>query len=291
LALYPSNAAFFCRPRGVLFILLIWAGLCPFLPERGEAQNQLYLPLVFNTVCSKDLVFLAFGDSITSCYMDTDLCAFPRCGYPQRLYDRLKSRFISNFAYFDVGIGGERTSDGVARLADTVHNPEVYNVAPIFCPAAPSNLYPPGSTNTVPDLIIIMEGTNDVGDWAARDYPSLETIAANIRSLALTSLQSGLKVILATLTPVVPIDEHRALQGQGVALLNYEIRQIAADYQIPLADVFSFFINHPNWESELMSTALEADGLHPNDLGFAVMAEVFYQTLLPLMTSAGCLIN
>ena len=247
------------------------------------------MPLVFNAVCPKDLVFLAFGDSITSCYMDADLCDFPRCGYPQRLYDRLKSRFIRNYGFYDVGIGGERTTDGLNRLMDTLNHPEIYNVSPIFCPAAPTNFVPAGSTNTIPDLIIIMEGINDLGDWAASGNPSLDTTEANIRSLVLTSLQAGMRVVLATLTPVVPIDDHRELQGQGAAEMSARIRQIAAEYQVPLADVHAFFVNHPNWETELMSTDLAHDGLHPNELGFAVMAEIFYQTILTLMSPDGCM--
>ncbi|MBI5582481.1 MAG: SGNH/GDSL hydrolase family protein [Deltaproteobacteria bacterium] len=221
--------------------------------------------------------------------MDSKICAFPQCGYPQRLFDRLKSNFNRNFGFYNVGVGGERTSGGLARLADTVNHPEDYNVAPIFCAAAPSNFVPRDSTNTLPDLIIIMEGINDVGDWAANGVPALEDVAANIHSMALTAQQSGMRVVLATLLPVVPINEHRELQGQGVAVLNDGIRQIAAELQVPLADVYSFFINHPNWEIELMSTSLEGDGLHPNDMGFTVMAEIFYQTILPLMNPTGCL--
>jgi lysophospholipase L1-like esterase len=106
--------------------------------------------------------------------------------------------------------------------------------------------------------------------------------------MVLRSLQSGIKVVMATLTPVVPINDHRALQGQGVSRLSDAIRRIAADYQVPLADVFSFFINHPDWENELMSTDLAGDGLHPNDLGFAVMAEVFYRTVVTHIDAMGC---
>jgi hypothetical protein len=272
----------------VLVILAFWAGWGSFQPDPAEAQHQVYFPLIFNGYCSKDLVFLAFGDSITTCFMDSAMCAYPQCGYPKRLYDRLKARFNRDFAFYNVGWEGERTLHGLYRMEDTINRPEAYNISPSFCPDAPGNFYPAASTNIEPDLVIIMEGINDVGDWAAREFPSLETIQAHIRDMALTALQTGKHVILATLTPVVPINDHRELQGQGVAVLNNGIRQIAADYQIPLADIYAFFVNYPNWAGELMSTALKDDGLHPNDLGFAVMAEAFYQTILTHVTATGC---
>jgi lysophospholipase L1-like esterase len=271
-----------------LFLLALWVSLGAWCRDWALAQYHVHIPLLSNEYCTKDLVFLSFGDSITGCYMDSNMCAFPQCGYPKRLYDGLKARMDRSFAFYNVGLGGERTADGLARIVDTVQRPGVYNASPFFCAAAPSNFYPSASTNTQPDLILIMEGTNDAGDWAANGVPSLEKAEANIRAMVLRSLQSGIKVVLATLTPVVPINDHRALQGQGVALLSDGIRRIAAEYQVPLADVFSFFINHPDWENQLMSTDLAGDGLHPNDLGFAVMAEVFYRTVITHIDSAGC---
>lgn len=276
------------RPGKIFFILAFWTGLVSFFPDLAEAQHQLYFPLIFNQYCNKPLVFLAFGDSITTCFMDARMCAFPQCGYPQRLYERLKARFNQDFAFYNAGWGAERTLHGLYRMEDTINRPEAYNISPSFCPAAPSNFYPAASTNIEPDLVILMEGTNDVGDWAARDFPPLEDVLANIRDMALTALQTGKQVILATLTPVVPLDDHRERQAEGVATVNRGIRTIAADYRIPLADVYAFFVNYPNWSGELMSTALDKDGLHPNDLGFAVMAEVFYQTILTHMTATGC---
>ena len=268
-------------------ILVIGAGL--FSPAGAVTPHQVYFPIILKAHCTKDLVFLAFGDSITSCYMDNNLCAFPQCGYPKRLYDQLQSTFDRDFAYYNVGLGGERTADGLARLTDTLNHPAEYNVSPIFCAAAPSNFYPPTSANTKPDLIILLEGINDLGDWAASGFPLLEDIEANIRAMVRTALQSGVKVLLSTLTPVVPVNEHRIQQGAGVSEMNDRIRQIAADYQVPLGDVYAFFVNHPNWETVLMSTALgDDDGLHPNALGFAVMAEVYYQALQAHLTGEGC---
>jgi lysophospholipase L1-like esterase len=269
-------------------MVALWIGLATFFPASARAQNHLHFPVIFNSYCSKDLVFLAFGDSITSCFMDSNLCAFPQCGYPKRLYDLLKSRFNRDFAFYNVGIGGERTSGGISRLADTLNHPENYNVCPFFCTCPPSNFYPTHSGNTDPDLVIIMEGINDLGDWSVKGVPLLGTIEDNIRAMVLTALLSQKKVVLATLTPVVPINEERELQGMGVEVLNSRIRQIADDYQIPLADVYSAFLNYPDWEGALMSTALADDGLHPNESGFAVMAEVMYQTIVTHLTATGC---
>jgi len=54
------------RPGGFFFILAFWTGLLSFIPDPAKAQHHLYFPLISNQYCAKDLVFLAFGDSITT---------------------------------------------------------------------------------------------------------------------------------------------------------------------------------------------------------------------------------
>jgi lysophospholipase L1-like esterase len=262
----------------VLFLLL-----SPVLEQQAASQPSfLYFPLIFRDYCPPlAMVFLAFGDSITQCFLDSNRCSYPQCGYPERLNERMISRLHQNYGYYNVGLGGERTSDGLSRFANTLTVPQNYNLCPLFCSSCSGgNFYPPSCPLSQPDLVIIMEGVNDLGDWAAQGSPTFEVIEGNLRTMVLTALQNGRQVIIATLNPVVPLNEHRALQAQGIADFNLRILQIANDFQIPVADIYSAFLNYPDWENNLMSTEFSGDGIHPNDLGFEVMAEVFYQTIL-----------
>jgi len=235
----------------------------------------------FTTDCTPfDLVFLSFGDSITQGYMDSNLCSYPSCGYPIRLYDRLVSGSNKRFGFYNVGIGGERTTDGLNRFLDTITNPQIYDLCPCSS-CSGGNFYPEFCHSIQSEVVIIMEGMNDLGDWAANGAPSFDVIEDNLRTMVLTAQQYGKQVIIATINPVVPLNDHRSQQAQAVADFNQRIWQIANYFQIPVADIYSAFLNYPDWENHLMFTE-SGDGIHPNDLGFEVMADAFYQTILSL---------
>jgi len=263
----------------LVFVLFIIQG---FESTAGAAPSYHYLPLIYNDYCLPfDLVFLSFGDSITQGYMDSNLCNYPACGYPIKLYKRLVAGSNKRFGFYNVGIGGERTDDGLNRFLDTITNPQIYDLCPNLCSSCSGgNFYPAYCHHIRSEEVIIMEGMNDLGSWAVSGYPTFEVIEGNLRTMVLTALQHGKQVIIATLNPVVPLNDHRSLQAQGVAAFNPRIWQIANEFQIPVADIYSAFLNYPDWENNLMTTELSNDGIHPNDLGFEVMAWVFYQTIL-----------
>jgi len=275
--------------RLLVFFLLIIQG---FVNTAGAASYlyfplvlkpfNLYLPLIFKADCIPfDLVFLSFGDSITQGYMDSNLCRYPACGYPIRLYERLVSGSNKRFGFYNVGIGGERTTGGLNRFLDTITNPQIYDLCPCSS-CSGGNFYPEFCHSIQSEVVIIMEGMNDLGDWAAKGAPSFDIIEDNLRTMVFTAQQYGKQVIIATINPVVPLNDHRSQQAQGVDAFNLRIWQIVHDFQIPVADIYSAFLNYPDWENNLISTELSEDGIHPNDLGFEVMADVFYQTILSL---------
>jgi lysophospholipase L1-like esterase len=233
-----------------------------------QAQpHALYLPVTLNDYCTNQhlaLNFLAFGDSITGCYYDSYVPGFPYCGYEKRVYDRLNQQFgfcRNALAFYNKSEGGETTTDGLARFAATIATPTQGWI----------RLYPETATKTVPDLVIIMEGTNDLnpGFGTAPDI-----IESNLRQMVAIARQQGKQVILATIPPAVGPEEER---GQGIAAFNPRIFGIGLDYGIPIADVFNRLYGHPEWMTD--------DGLHFNDAGFDQMADVFYQAIIDLLFS------
>lgn len=268
------------RPMKTTYTILILI-FSLFLFSRAPVQAQepkSFLPLVVRNYCNKPLVFSAFGDSITSCYFDSFQAQFPDCGYPRLLLDRLASSYHKDFAFYNNGVGGEGTDGGLSRFQVTLDDPARSCVDPI--PPSADCFYPPSGSNKRVDLVLILEGINDLG--FGTPYYFIET---DLRGMVQTALQNGKKVILATILPVTTkLDGNRDEQAQRVFEFNPRIVQIALDYQIPLADLYAAFVNTPNWENTLITD----DGLHPNDRGFQVMAEVFFQTILPGLTPEGC---
>lgn len=84
---------------------------------------------------TRDLIFLAFGDSITSDVGNSS--EGPDTGYPLLLEQKLESAYPGNFISINAGLNGEVTSNAVARFKTTLD-----------------------ATN--PDLVLLMEGTNDL---------------------------------------------------------------------------------------------------------------------------------
>jgi lysophospholipase L1-like esterase len=168
----------------------------------------------------------------------------------------------------------------LARFEETINNPGLYCVNPDHPDRPGDCLYPPKISNPILDLVVIMEGTNDLN--AGTPYDLIE---ANLRTMVQIAHQQGLKAIIATISPVT--GANRELTAQRIAEFNPRIWQIGNDYQIPVADIYTAFLNYPNWENILISE----DGLHPNDQGFEIMAEAFYPTILSHMSPSGCFLS
>jgi lysophospholipase L1-like esterase len=245
----------------------VFLSLLGAVKPTGAENHFSYMPLVFKDYCTKALVFLAFGDSITSCHNGTDYVNFPNCGYPGRVLQHLKTRFGKNFALYNQGVRGETTYGGLERIAAVLTDPINH------CGAVSGCLYPTNIPDPTDDLVLIMEGTNDHN----MQYP-FEAIDANLREMVAIAHLHGKKVIIATNPPA--LDE----RADRIAAFRPWILQIAADFHIPVADVYDRYVNYPGWENAL----LDVDGLHPNDLGFEVMADVFYLVISAHMSGGGC---
>jgi lysophospholipase L1-like esterase len=247
----------------------------------AEAQNFLYLPLIYRAC--PDFVFLAYGDSITAGYGATvfpfDLDSLPHSGYVGRLYEDLKEEFKQRYpqqeiVFYNMGIGGQTTDVGLNFFYPTITEPIQ------TCYYQSGCIYPRDHLEETPQLVLLMEGTNDLN--IGTPY---EVIDANLRAMVATAQQQGMKVILGTNPPVC--GDLSFLQ-QRIAEFRPRIIQIALDYSIPLADVFLYFVNTPNWESTLISTDPIVGCEHPNDTGYMVIKQAFLDQIIPSMTATVC---
>ncbi|MBI2438879.1 MAG: metallophosphoesterase, partial [Lentisphaerae bacterium] len=190
----------------------------------------------------EDLVFLAFGDSIT--YGGSSSSDSPATGYPKLLEDKLKQYFDGYFLSHNRGNPGEDTYDGFERFADTLDE-------------------------TDPDLVLLMEGTNDhfYGNPA-------DEIEENLSNMVSTALSRGIRVIIATIPPVISnAYRDRSEQAARITAFNPRIYSIATNFNIRVATVYEAITAVSGWESTLMD---QPSANHPNDAGYQVVRDAFY---------------
>ncbi|MDP2990609.1 MAG: GDSL-type esterase/lipase family protein, partial [Kiritimatiellota bacterium] len=190
----------------------------------------------------EDLVFMAFGDSIT--YGTGSSSNSPATGYPKLLETKLRQYYDGYFSSINKGVGGEDTYQGFERFAQTLD-----------------------ATN--PNLVLLMEGTNDLGDGN-----SFDEIEENLRNMIRIALDRGIPVIIATIPPVISNEyRNRSIQMANIVAFNPRIYVIAADFDISVAQVFEAITAVPGWESSLME---QISANHPNDAGYQIVRDTFY---------------
>ncbi len=160
--------------------------------------------------------------------------------YPHLLHKGLKHRFpLAVINVIVTAIGGESSETGARRFRSDV-----------LCHR--------------PDVVTIDYGLNDRG-------LGLPKAAAAWRSMAEDALESGARLIL--LTPTADSTQHPQYGGEDKGLLGEhaaQIRKLAADYGVGLADSFRAFQDAlaSGDLSDLMSW-----GNHPNRDGHALVAK------------------
>jgi len=167
-----------------------------------------------------------FGDSITDVWKLED--SFP--GKP----------------YIDRGIGGQTTSQMLARFRQDVIDPQ-------------------------PKVVVILAGTNDI---AGNTGPiSNEDIEANFASMAELARAHNIRVIFSSILPVHNYSpESQELFAQRsperILALNRWLKDYCAQNDLVYLDYFTAMVG----DKGLLKRDLAQDGLHPNKAGYAVMA-------------------
>ncbi len=118
-----------------------------------------------------------------------------------------------------------------------------------------------------PKVVVIMAGTNDIAGTAG---PTTEAMSAeNFMSMVELAKVNGIKVVLASVTPVS--DHVRKLTGRRpvskILGLNNWLRTYAAKAGAAYLDYFSALV-----EGRAFRKDLTTDGFLPNTAGYAIMA-------------------
>ncbi|MFA9453124.1 MAG: GDSL-type esterase/lipase family protein [Candidatus Aminicenantaceae bacterium] len=188
--------------------------------------------------------FIAFGDSITYGAMNGP---FQGIGYPPRLHDLLGDLYFDPVV-INRGMPGENTWEAVSRIG-------------------------PVLTSDLALFLLLMEGTNDVS-WL--NY-SLDTTAFNLRQILVTALDMGGFPLISTIPPRAARRWNETII-QRTEELNNKIADLAEELEIMFVDNFTAFIDFPAAAGG-HEALISDDNLHPNDLGYQVMAETWYQQI------------
>lgn len=118
-----------------------------------------------------------------------------------------------------------------------------------------------------PKVVVILAGTNDIASLAG---PITQAMSAeNITSMVELAKANGIRVVLASLTPVCDCyRKQTALRPHGKIIgINGWLKEYAAASGSIYLDYYAALAEGRNFKRELTS-----DGLLPNDAGYAVMA-------------------
>jgi lysophospholipase L1-like esterase len=259
----PAVATSCTPPSGSQFPIGTTGVTCSVTDARQRVDSCTFNVVVNQPARVSLTRFVAFGDSITwgedgrssaivseradSAYQPA--VQFPSSQtYPGVLLSLLQSRYttqISALGVANAGLPGEKAADSstLSRFSSVVS----------------SRAY---------ESVLLMEGSNDLADRDSRQIPPA---IANLRSMLRDAKSRNVRPFLATVPPMVP-GRPRALPWSLVPELNANIRSLAASENVTLVDVEAGF-------GASFDQYIGFDGLHPNEAGYAKIAELFFNAI------------
>jgi lysophospholipase L1-like esterase len=165
-------------------------------------------------------------------------------------WGRRQGTFFSGKPYINRGISGQTTPQMLVRF-----RPDVIALKP--------------------KVVVILAGTNDI---AGNTGPAtVEEIEGNLESMAQLATANGIKVVLASVTPVCDYiqPQTRRRPPEKIVTLNALIREYCTRNHLVYLDYYSAMVDERN----MLKQSLTDDGLHPNAAGYTVMSPLAAQAI------------
>ncbi len=122
-----------------------------------------------------------------------------------------------------------------------------------------------------PAAVVILAGTNDIARNTGPE--TLTMIEENLQAMTELAQTHGIKVVLCSLTPISDY-ERRPQSGQrppaDILNLNAWMKEYATKVHAVYANYFSALVD----EKGMLKKGYSMDGLHPNQMGFDLLAPV-----------------
>jgi acyl-CoA thioesterase I len=186
----------------------------------------------------------AFGDSITEGVLELkrrDFGLTTANNYPALLQGKLQG-LDPAWRVVNRGRGGEHTFEGVGRLPSTLASDK-------------------------PGFVLILEGTND-----AEACLDTNVAANNLRNMVRIARTNQSIPIIGTIPPSF---RNNPCADDFINEINNSIRGFTSAENIVIAEIF----NGMN-QRELFGVSPGRDPLHPNEQGYRVMADIWFQAML-----------
>ncbi len=160
------------------------------------------------------------------------------------LWGRQLGAFFPGKPYINRGIGGQVTAQMLVRF-----RPDVIDLKP--------------------RVVVILGGTNDIANRP--DAATLKMVEGNLASMAELARVHGIKVVLASITPVsdyIKPDQTKVRSPEEILALNRWIKDYAAREHFIYLDYYSALLD----ANKALKKDFTFDGLHPNAAGYTAMA-------------------
>lgn len=201
--------------------------------------------------------FMAFGDSITAGEVTFPVSGglgltsgkqvlVPSAAYPAVLQRLLQTRYsfqADSIIVSNQGVGGERAMAARARFLSAMNSVR-------------------------PDVVLLWEGHNDI---PAGEDGAASTAANEVRIMAAEARTRGARVFIATPAPARP-GGNKAINTFLLVDYANRMRDIAAREGAVLVDIYNLLL--PD-----VTRYIGLDGLHPNEAGYARIAELWFDAI------------
>jgi lysophospholipase L1-like esterase len=171
--------------------------------------------------------------------------------YPSKLAALLASRYSSqSMVVVNAGKGGEMAVDGADRLPGVL-------------------------TMQAPEVLLLLEGINDIHKPGRSQAASIGPLVQALRTMIHDARSRGARVFVSTLLPEDKCGcrAFDFVDGRDdIVAANAQIRVMAASEGVVLVDLYPGFAGQT-------TALLSFDGLHPNEAGYAKMAEMFFEAI------------
>ncbi len=240
-------------PAGPRTALLAAPTLPPFYaPGRAASitvpagEGFVYaVPVVLPIQGNRPHVYMAFGDSLTQ-----GDGSRARRGYRDNLARQLRDHF-GGAEVVNEGQSATRSSDGAERLGASL-------------------------AAVQPAYALILYGTNDWNSFVCRHVDECFTLRS-LRAMIREARAKGTMPVVATVPPVNPAsrDPLAADRNAWVIETNSLLRPLVREEGAALADVHAAFMD----EAGDNLPSLFTDHVHPNDRGYAIIADEFFRAV------------
>ncbi len=208
----------------------------------------------------KGKVFNFLGDSITEGH---------GVSTSDKVFHQLIKRQYGMRHCYNYGIGGTRIARQITPTPESTRHDLTFELrAEIMDRRA--------------DAVVVFGGTNDYGHgdapFGTSDSEDIRTFCGAVNSLINKLQRDFPAAAIVFMTPLHRLDEAQPSPHSGKTLADYAaaIREICGARGIPVIDLFNINPLDP------ADASLLPDGLHPNDSGHIIMAQVIAEELLKL---------